>query len=155
MKKLICIFLCTITIFEMLYYLGILANENMASKEVFQEQEIVTQYQIDVANISFTTKQIPPFFKERLSQVIKLFPDQKLVIEDEKIASKTESFLFYGMEKLERDYQTILLEYGLSDDSEKIERMGVNIAKVQMYLSNEEVEKLKTTYHEITLVPID
>lgn len=157
MKKLICIFLCTITIFEMLYYLGILASENIQSKEVFQEQEkdFVRQYQIDVTSIPFTTKNIPTFFKERLNQIIKLFPNQKLVIEDEKIEIKTESFLFYGMERLEQEFQKILMAYGLEEDSEKIDRMGVSIAKVQMYLSDEEIEQLTNVYQEITFNPID
>jgi len=156
MKRIICIFLILLTTFEILYYLGIKEKENFETLEVFNEQnQTIYKYYVEVDNIIFTTKKVPEFFKDRTSQIIKIYPLQNLVIEDDTILKKTQFFYYSNMKNIEKSYKKILEEYGLYTDIDKINISGINIDKLLMYLTKDDIELLKRDYSNINFYKFD
>lgn len=85
-------------------------------------------------------------------EFIRIYPKNKLAIEEDKIQTELEKFSYYAPESFIKRYREVLKKYGLFDDLEKIEIHGIPIKGIVVFCSKEEIQLLKNQYPKLIIV---
>lgn len=112
--------------------------------DVFAENKpiIKNHYYISFRKENCTSINLEDYFKEFNIELETIYPENKLIIEDERINQQLSSFTYVDQNTLQNKYIMILEKYGLYDDIEKVKQYGIIISKVEIKTSYQELKKL-------------
>ncbi len=115
--------------------------------DVFKEKTVEnTRYYLSCAKVLCNSQNIDTLFSPYNIEITKLYPQNNLVLNEDKILQQLQEFSFYNIEYFVNNYINILTRYGLRDDIEKINKYGVSIAKIEINASKEELQKILVDY---------
>lgn len=90
------------------------------------------RYYLSFENENIILEKVLDIFSSYSVEIKKIYPKNRLVIDDPKIEEQLFSFSYYDLKTLKESYLQILDKYGLEEDILKVEQYGILLDKIEI-----------------------